>query len=1726
MNLKAVIAATVLYLSVGSVSAAAGYVSHCVGGQQDGQACGSDSDCDDVCQGGGNPGALCNSGAWQCAGVCDGTPGQTCMSDSTCGKRCAGGPDNGQSCFSNLTCAAGCVGGVNHGQPCNNVSDCPDACVGGIDDGQQCGSDSDCNDVCFLNHAKSCSSDAQCFGAGNYCWKGYCTNDGVCQSAACQQVDCIEGVCNVGTCGTPPAPVALLEVGKNSPAALVLSWTPVDMDVEGDPELVAHYTVYGIPSLPSIDPWTSLGQPSGTTFVTSATGPDDFFLVTATDMAGSEGPPWQVPAQGLEATFDASVAFHDGEAVVSWTQPPGIVADEYLVYLGTGAASYQFSKELGGTATSAGTLVLPPGHYYVQVVAMVGTNAVARSNIALAKVPYEGIPPGPVSWLELSKSGAEVVLSWTPVTVDAQGNPETASSYDVWSFPPPMSPWTLRDNTSGLTSTRPLSGPTEFYLVAARDAVGNAGPPYQLPPQGSLPIFPLTALLGNSDAEVSWIPPSGVTLDKYVLYWGTGAATYQQSATVGNGTISARAYPLQPGVRYYFQALAMQGNSVVAQSTIASGELEPAGSCVTHGDCDDDIPCTQDTCFEGWCYGIPYDTTASDGLYCTGIETCDPSLLGGIVQGTAPCADAYCNEPLDRCDAAPSDGAVFESFYLPDSRRNGAQGSETVWFNVTNVGSTEWRWDTHALGAVGDTDAFTAEVRVLLPDGLIIPPGGSHTFSVDTTPPTTPGAYATDWQMVRLDPGGAAADAAGMPGSTVTGEPPLALSISGWLNDNANTQDWFVRPEGVPEPPRGMAEQEVQEFSPAQRAMEGFARAFRSASFTGSAKSPYAPAIAGSDGPGGGGQPMGASAGDVFFGEVASQSVQVVNCNNLAELQLWSPDPMEIPKGNWWIYLGGDDMLGGVVGGTNPNVPTLSVAADEEDPDRPLPGLTIFEQYISVGGYETWQVILWASAPGVIGDYELTVSEGTNDTCHYKLPIRILPPTVEAPHVDFYTPGYPQQRYEGVVPRGSRYILEISGSGLLNADVFPGPGGEDQVQLVDVVADRNAQISAQLVVLPTATPGTDFDLVVRNPSGQETYLPILIGEGVWEPEVDGTTGGGGTQAQAGSSESANAPFVRSIALPQNGNRGRFKSLPREEWQLRLEVKSVHMPPGSEGMSPPELPPIYFQDVVARNPKSLRSSSPLSPLGGGGGGETGNGNDGDGLEWGAFESEIDFSISFGFLYRWLVHFDARLFSMAFDLETGEFAPFIQGPPGTQRLLGGISVAVVWAADLTLYGGCTFSTTFGWSCHASLCWSVVSAVDVVGQGYRIARKGCWFDEEWDGESDSGQSHIFVTPGNCSSVTPCVTDENGLCVTEVSIENCCEESLDLITEGQILQSGGTPVIIPFQWTNGYFVGSEPPTPTHGVATVRGVPLSDGSCCGNGTVTGIERCDPPGSLVTTPGGTAVCNAVCGYCTDGIVQSPWEVCDDGNYNDNDACPNSCYFPQNFEQVWVEVRGVLRPDLVQLPPDPLHYDYMSGDNLPLGVAATHGSACRMFSGGYFTVDPAEDILVGTEQRDAVISHGYNTANDSQDRSCKDLFRYWGQNVIPPACSEQVMFDDGLNFTEISTERLGAHHVKINFSGSGRAGCFFLPTFLPPFDYCLSVELRQINNGPVEWKLSGYWDGFPWLNVLVGTNPDNAVSVYEWDVCGKGLTPLALFGPCVDYEIKATSWLAVPGTGGD
>ena len=80
--------------------------------------------------------------------------------------------------------------------------------------------------------------------------------------------------------------------------------------------------------------------------------------------------------------------------------------------------------------------------------------------------------------------------------------------------------------------------------------------------------------------------------------------------------------------------------------------------------CDDGVACTIDSCIEdgnndGHCDNIPDDALCDDGVWCNGVETCDPTV--GCVSGPAPCDDGVvctvdgCVEGSQSCSNTPDD---------------------------------------------------------------------------------------------------------------------------------------------------------------------------------------------------------------------------------------------------------------------------------------------------------------------------------------------------------------------------------------------------------------------------------------------------------------------------------------------------------------------------------------------------------------------------------------------------------------------------------------------------------------------------------------------------------------------------------------------------------------------------------------------------------------------------------------------------------------------------------------------------------------------------------------------------------------------------------------------------------------------------------------------------------------------------------------------------------------
>ncbi len=68
-------------------------------------------------------------------------------------------------------------------------------------------------------------------------------------------------------------------------------------------------------------------------------------------------------------------------------------------------------------------------------------------------------------------------------------------------------------------------------------------------------------------------------------------------------------------------------------------------------DCDDGVACTLDFCYEAvrQCLALPSDEQCDDGVFCNGVESCDPDW--GCLSSGDPCpAGTRCDEESDTCD--------------------------------------------------------------------------------------------------------------------------------------------------------------------------------------------------------------------------------------------------------------------------------------------------------------------------------------------------------------------------------------------------------------------------------------------------------------------------------------------------------------------------------------------------------------------------------------------------------------------------------------------------------------------------------------------------------------------------------------------------------------------------------------------------------------------------------------------------------------------------------------------------------------------------------------------------------------------------------------------------------------------------------------------------------------------------------------------------------------------
>jgi cysteine-rich repeat protein len=116
--------------------------------------------------------------------------------------------------------------------------------------------------------------------------------------------------------------------------------------------------------------------------------------------------------------------------------------------------------------------------------------------------------------------------------------------------------------------------------------------------------------------------------------------------------------------------------------------------------------------------------------------------------------------------------------------------------------------------------------------------------------------------------------------------------------------------------------------------------------------------------------------------------------------------------------------------------------------------------------------------------------------------------------------------------------------------------------------------------------------------------------------------------------------------------------------------------------------------------------------------------------------------------------------------------------------------------------------------------------------------------------------------------------------------------------------------------------------------------SFCGNARIDAGEQCDDGSLNSNNPNASCRPNCTLSRCGDGIIDTPLELCDDGNLQPGDGCSASCKPEHNAPQV-------LPSNVVQLPFQPSGNEGTSyqtqGTNTVVG-SVTEGSS-QVLTGG-------------------------------------------------------------------------------------------------------------------------------------------------------------------------------------
>jgi hypothetical protein len=421
------------------------------------------------------------------------------------------------------------------------------------------------------------------------------------------------------------------------------------------------------------------------------------------------------------------------------------------------------------------------------------------------------------------------------------------------------------------------------------------------------------------------------------------------------------------------------------------------------------------------------------------------------------------------CPGGGTDGAAVVSHTLPTAMECGE--SRAVSVTMKNTGTSTWsRYGAsggYKLGAVDDSDPFTGNHRVWLPEGVEVAPNGTYTFALTLTAPPSSGTFLTDWRMVHEGVGWFGATAArnvvvacgggdvddaqvsdaALPSALACGQSFAASVTLLNIGQTAWTAAAGYRlvPVAAPDPVGGPA------FVPLPPGASIPPLANHTFDFTLTAPpSPGTPLTRW--------QMSRPGAGN--FGEVALQTVQV-SCGPVPDPPaIGSISPAKIPLGQVsTVILTGTDFAGA----------TATV------PDPGIPGLVspqVVSATVSAGGTRL-DVVVDATHPDSAGLFAVAVeTAGGADAIEF----RVVP---NRPYVDMWTPEEAES--------GATYMLLVVGSNLQGATLTSSHPGVDLLGL-DTASDT--AITGLLRVSDGAS-GT-ATLTLARPGGGSTSLTVQL----------------------------------------------------------------------------------------------------------------------------------------------------------------------------------------------------------------------------------------------------------------------------------------------------------------------------------------------------------------------------------------------------------------------------------------------------------------------------------------------------------------------------------------------------------------------------------------------------------------------------------------------------------